>query len=562
MDEMTIKFNNENYIAKYNKQTGYYEIDLQAPTKGGIYKADITYVDLLEKSYEDTQVVQVLLKEKIKIETNKVFMWIFNNKDLSVRDIIEISDYEINIDEETNANSIIKVLKKTKAKENDIIAIKKNNEVVYWGVIDKIQNEDGKILYEYTVRYITNIFDQEIALNKNVESDKIEDGYYTFKFAKDVKKTIDVSNGSVDNGANIWLYERNNTNAQIWKVETNSNGSKKIKNIGSGKVFDVSGGTFENNTNLQQWADNPNADAQQWDFIQEEPAIFKIKSKNHNFFVTVEGGGVNNGTNLKIYEDLNTRREGEKQKFIIEKLNEMIIREVGIEDFIALAIKENFISNKDTFVNREYLEVRVKSHTKLQTSVSNVTDNVYNLHTFMTNCTQLYNINFNVFLENKKLIIEIENKRLKKELIDVTAHPVSNYVEVFETDIISKVEVLTDTIVYYLYLLNNRTTTENETDENRAEGKAKTVYTANIEDAKQKALDTIQANKYNHMINLSILDKIIKIGTPVALKTKTNTIFDTYVSAIKITPKKFIDITFGNIRVKFLDKLKQKERKK
>lgn len=32
--EMTIKFNNQSYVANYNKQTGYYEVDLTAPEKG------------------------------------------------------------------------------------------------------------------------------------------------------------------------------------------------------------------------------------------------------------------------------------------------------------------------------------------------------------------------------------------------------------------------------------------------------------------------------------------------------------------------------------------------
>ena len=41
--EMTINFNNENYIAKYNEQTGYYEVDLTAPLAGGIYNANINY---------------------------------------------------------------------------------------------------------------------------------------------------------------------------------------------------------------------------------------------------------------------------------------------------------------------------------------------------------------------------------------------------------------------------------------------------------------------------------------------------------------------------------------
>ena len=162
-NQLILTFNGEDYVASYNKQSGYYEIELTAPNKGGIYNADIIFTDILEEQYHDSQPVQVWAKEAVKIETNKVFMWIFDYKDFSVKDIVEIADYEINIDEETNANSIIKVLKKTTAKSNDIIAVKKNNDVVYWGVVQEIQNEDGRQLYEYTTKYKT----RKRRINKN-----------------------------------------------------------------------------------------------------------------------------------------------------------------------------------------------------------------------------------------------------------------------------------------------------------------------------------------------------------------------------------------------------------
>ena len=155
----------------------------------------------------------------------------------------------------------------------------------------------------------------------------------------------------------------------------------------------------------------------------------------------------------------------------------------------------------------------------------------------------------------------IEIKTTKKELIDVNAQPVSNYVEVFETDVVSKVTVLTDTEPYTLYLLNDRTTTTDMKNVNRAKGKIKTVYTQNYEDAPQKALDEIKTNTYNHNITFKYYDRYIKVGTPIAIKTKKSLIFDTYISAIKITQSKFIEYTCGNIRIKFIDKL-LKERKK
>src|SRR5699024_7877761 len=116
---------------------------------------EIEFTDLYLQKYEDAIDVQVWIKEPIKIETNKVFMWIFDHKDFSVKDIVEIANYEINIDEETNSNTLIDVLKKTTAKARDILVIKKNNKVVYWGIVDNIQNNDGEALYQYTLRYIT-----------------------------------------------------------------------------------------------------------------------------------------------------------------------------------------------------------------------------------------------------------------------------------------------------------------------------------------------------------------------------------------------------------------------
>lgn len=405
-NQVTVNFNNKDYIAKYNEQTGYYEATLEAPKSGGVYAADITFTDLYEQEFRDTANIQVLVREPIKIDINKNFAWIFDHKDFTVKDIVEIVDYEINIDEETNANTIINILKRTTAKSRDIVAIKKNNIVVYWGIIENIQNTDGEVLYEYTLKYITNLFNQDIILQ-----------------------------------------------------------------------------------------------------------------------------------------------------------NEDLIKTTGVEDFIADAITNNFISSSDTFVNLKYLQLNVKTHTKKQTKVTNVENDIYNLHTWITNCTQSYDIVYSFSIVNKKLVVTIESKEMKKQLIDVLAQPISNYVEVFETDIVSKVVVLTKTNTYTLYLLNDRTTTTDKTNVNRAEGRIETIYTEEYEDAPQAALDEIKANSYNHNITFSYFNRFIPVGTPIAIKTKESLIFNTYISAVKIKQNKFYEYTCGNIRINFIDKL-LKERKK
>lgn len=556
MGEMTIKFNGQDYLAKYNKQTGYWEVDLEAPQTGGIYNADIKYTNIKGETVEDVQEVQVWAKEKLKIETNKVFMWIFDYKDFTVKDIVEIADYEINIDEETNANTTIKVLKETTAKAKDITVIKINNEVVYWGTIENIANEDGKELYEYTLKYITNIFNEKIILSRNTEGNEIEEGVYTIKSAVAPEKVLDVVSGSVKSEANVQLWTSNNTGAQKWRLKKEGN-YWTMQCINSNKFLDLHHNTPENGVTIWQYNEN-GTDAQKWKVEYLTNSMYRIAAKaNNNFFIDLANACPTEGTNIQIYNWNNTLA----QKWYLQRLDEHIIKDIGIEDFIAKAICDNFVNSKDTLINKNYLEIRVKTHTKLQTTVSNVQENMYNLNTWMTNCTQLYNINYNFFIENKKLIIEIENKTEQKELIDTKAQAITNYTEVFNTEVVSKVVVTTNTHTHRLYLLNDRTTTTDATNTNRAEGKTERVYTANFEDAEQKALDVIKANAYNHNITFNIYNKRMKIGTPIAIKTRKSLIFDTYISAIKITPSKFVEYICGNIRVKFIEKL-LKERNK
>lgn len=404
---MKLIYNNKEYEAIYNKQTGYYEIELAAPNTGGIYNIDAEFTDILNQTTKERKELQVLVKEKAKIKSNTTLMWIFDSVNFKIEDIIELSDYEIAIDEETNASTTVDVLKKTKSQADDIVVIKKDEDEIFWGIIKEIKNENGETLYKYTLKYITNMFDQKVILK-----------------------------------------------------------------------------------------------------------------------------------------------------------NEEIIKNVGIEDFIEKTITENFINNIDNFINKKFLKIIVKTHTPKQTTVDNVQDNIYNLHTFMNNCTQKYNIVYSFSIVNKQLVMTIENKEIQKELVDTTAQSIANYTEVFETNIVSKVTVLTkEEGEYNLYLLNDRTTTTDMNNQNRAAGKVETVYTEKMEDAQQKALDIIKSNSYNHNITFSMLNKYMKVGTPIAIKTKNSVILDTYISAIKITQNNFIEYTCGNIRIKFIDKM-LKERNK
>lgn len=402
MNKLIINFNNKDYVLNFNDQSGFYEIELTAPEIGGMYEVKAAFTDLFNVEYESSQIIQIFAMQKMKLDMKKMFMWIFDYRDFKIKDIVEIANnYEISIDEETNANSIVRVLKATEAKSKDIVVIKKNDEIVYFGTIEKVSNDNGNELYEYSLKYIDNIFNQDVILE-----------------------------------------------------------------------------------------------------------------------------------------------------------NENLINSLGIEDFIAETIKRNFIENEDTFINKAYLEVFAKTHTKKQTPVSNVQNNIYNLQTWMKNCTKNYNIVYNFSILNGKILMTIEVQEIEKILIDVTAQAISNYNEVFETNVVSKVKVLTkEEGEYNLYLLNDRTTTTDKTNVNRAEGETKIIYTEKMENANQAALDVMKSNSYNHNISFSLYKEYIPIGTPIAIKTRNSIILDTYISALSFSDADFFNYTCGTIRTKFIDKL-------
>lgn len=561
MANIVVEFNNKKYNATYNKNTDEYEVELTAPEIGGIYNTEITYTE--DSKTENTSAdVRILKRKPLKITTEETYMYIFDYRDFSVKDVAQLSDYEINIDEETNANTTVKVLKKTTAKANDIVIIKENNEFIYWGVIQNIENQDGTNVYQYIIKYITNIFNQNIILNNNiVNTDNIEEGYYRIHSKINYNYVLDVLNNSLEAGANLQLYESNNTNAQKFRIKKRADGTYKILNAVSGMALDVQGAVLENGTNIQTWGDTDNA-AQKWTFSKKDTNIYAINLANTRFVIDLKDANVTNGSNIQIWEFSNSPQN----LWILEKLDEEIIRNEGIEDYIAEQIRKNFINNEDVLLNREYMEVRIKTHTKLNISVSTIVDvqnNIFNLHTFMTNCTQKYNISYNFAIEGKKLIITIENKEAKKELIDVNAQPISNYVEIFETDVVVKVIVLTkDGQKYTLYLKNNRTTTEDMLDPDRAQGKTEVIYAENIEDARQQALDIIKGNTYNHNVTFNYYNRELKVGTPITIKTKESLIYDTYISALnRVKGSKMYKYTCGNIRIGFIDKL-LKERNK
>ena len=405
-------FDKKIYELTYNEQSGFYEVELEAPETGGIYNAEVSFIDLIDNTETYAKKIQIWAKAKIDNTIQGTLVYFLSKTDLSIKDVLEFEDYEYVIDEETNKNTIFNIVQEVNAENGDIVILQRNGKVDYIGIVQEIENEDGAKERKVTLRYISNIFDRKIILE--------------------------------------------------------------------------------------------NAD---------------------------------------------------------------LITKTGVEDFIAKEIYDNFTNSDDDLLNIKWLDVEVKTHTKITKSVDN--DNgIFNFHTFINNCSQNYNIVLDFSYVSGKIKLTIYKQENVVQLIDTTIADISNYVEKFETNVIAKVVVKTDTDIQKWYLLSDRTTTQNKSDINRATGNIEVVYTSKAEDARQTALDKFKSNTYNHYISFSInrnsklfdVEKM-KIGTPLSVRTNNNIILDTYISAIKDDGSNFIEITCGNMRVNFIDKI-LKERNK
>lgn len=97
----------------------------------------------------------------------------------------------------------------------------------------------------------------------------IVNGTYRIHPAANTDLVLDVSNASTANGAMVWTYAMNGSNAQAWEVSTDTSGRTKLYALHSGKLMEVAGddNDVHNGSVVQQWEDlqgkNVNRD-QQW----------------------------------------------------------------------------------------------------------------------------------------------------------------------------------------------------------------------------------------------------------------------------------------------------------
>ena len=136
-------------------------------------------------------------------------------------------------------------------------------------------------------------------------------GTYLIQISSNRKQVLDVSSGSRKAGANIQIWESNNTGAQKWNITRNSDGTYSIVNAKSKKYLDVVNASGTAGANVQQW-DGNGSGAQKWKISYIGNGGFKISSVlNEALVLDVSGGNGYNGANVQIYTD----NAGDGQRF-------------------------------------------------------------------------------------------------------------------------------------------------------------------------------------------------------------------------------------------------------
>lgn len=155
-----------------------------------------------------------------------------------------------------------------------------------------------------------------VGVNTKASAGGPEKGFYAFFTTLDKSKALDIQWSSTEIGANVQIYSKNRSVAQIFYVTPTSDGYYKIRSACSGYVLDVANGQAFMGANVWQWGEN-GTDAQKWalDFVGDN--VVSIRSKLGDYYLDVEAGRTDNETNVRLWGWNDTP----SQKFKLKKLD-------------------------------------------------------------------------------------------------------------------------------------------------------------------------------------------------------------------------------------------------
>ena len=249
--------------------------------------------------------------------------------------------------------------------------------------------------------------------------------------------------------------------------------------------------------------------------------------------------------------------------------NAEMIRNIGIEDFIAKTIRTYFSESGDAFIDMSYISANALTHTKINAKPE-TDNNIFNFKTYLGNAKEHYGIFLDFEFTKDRLIISVFKKEQSAMQIDTIVTDVTSCKETYKIKALSKLNVVyvdketQAESMRYFYLHTDRTVSE--IDKNRVDG---TISTARIEtdteeEMIQAAKNEFKSNSYSHAIETEILSTSklypaneLYVGHEVTIKTAAAGIKESIISEISFSDAdNVIFVKFGILKVTLTDKLK------
>lgn len=133
----------------------------------------------------------------------------------------------------------------------------------------------------------------------NTQLFPFSNGNYKIRTLLNTNYCIDVCGASQESGANVQVYHDNTeSNAQNFAITHVKDGWYRIQNVGSGKVLDVANGSTSSGTNVWQYDWN-GSDAQLWQIINTGNGYY-LRNKL-GCFLDVANGTATDSNNVWVY---------------------------------------------------------------------------------------------------------------------------------------------------------------------------------------------------------------------------------------------------------------------
>ena len=131
----------------------------------------------------------------------------------------------------------------------------------------------------------------------------LPNGNYAFTSKVRSNYSIDIPGVNAYAGANLWMWDKNGVDGQIFTITYNSQkDAYTIKTIVGNYNLDLAGANAKNGTNVQLWSPNTSC-AQLWKIEKNSDNSYSLYSScGSNFALDVAGGWSNNGTNLQVWQ--------------------------------------------------------------------------------------------------------------------------------------------------------------------------------------------------------------------------------------------------------------------